>query len=121
MKVTILNRTLSHAQELATLNFCGYDTLQNASKYEGTVDLVVQTTSVGLYPDFDQNPVEGFHFTGKEIVYDIIYKPRMTKILKEAEKAGCTLHFGEEMLLEQGKLQFEAFTGYHYPQALRPL
>ena len=121
VKVTILNRTLSHAQELATLNFCGYDTLQNASKYEGTVDLVVQTTSVGLYPDFDQNPVEGFHFTGKEIVYDIIYKPRMTKILKEAEKAGCTLHFGEEMLLEQGKLQFEAFTGYHYPQALRPL
>ena len=118
MKVTILNRTLSHAQELATLNYCGYDKLENAKAYEGTVDLVVQTTSVGLYPDFDQNPIEGFRFTGKEIVYDIIYKPKMTKLLREAEKAGCTLHFGEEMLLEQGKLQFEAFTGYHYPKEL---
>ena len=118
VKVTILNRTLSHAQELATLNYCGYDKLENAKAYEGTVDLVVQTTSVGLYPDFDQNPIEGFRFTGKEIVYDIIYKPKMTKLLREAEKAGCTLHFGEEMLLEQGKLQFEAFTGYHYPKEL---
>lgn len=118
VKVTILNRTLSHAEELAALNYCSYDTLENASKYEGTVDLVVQTTSVGLYPDFDMSPIEGFRFTGREIVYDIIYKPKMTKLLKEAEKAGCTLHFGEEMLLEQGKLQFEAFTGYHYPKGL---
>ena len=118
VKVTILNRTLSRAADIAALNFCEFDTLENAKKYEGTVDLVVQTTSVGLYPDFDLNPIEGFRFTGREIVYDIIYKPRMTKILTEAEKAGCTLHFGEEMLLEQGKLQFEMFTGYHYPKSV---
>ena len=115
VKVTILNRTLSRAESLATLNLCEYDTLENARKYEGQVDLIVQTTSVGLYPDFDANPIEGFVFSGKEIVYDIIYKPRMTKLLRVAEAAGCTLHYGEEMLLEQGKLQFELFTGYHYP------
>lgn len=121
VRVTILNRTLQHAVKLAKLNLCQYDTLDNAKKYEGQVDLIVQTTSVGLYPDFDANPIEGFEFTGKEIVYDIIYKPRMTKLLKEAEKKGCTLHFGAEMLLEQGKLQFEAFTGYHYPENLSPI
>ena len=115
VKVTILNRTVGRAEKLAKINLCEYDTLSNASKYEGKVDLVVQTTSVGLYPDFDISPID-FHFTGKEIAYDIIYKPKMTKFLKEAEKAGCTLHFGSEMLMEQGKLQFELFTGYHYPK-----
>lgn len=116
VKVTILNRTLSRAADIAALNLCEFDTLENARKYEGQVDMVVQTTSVGLYPDFDLNPIEGFRFTGREIVYDIIYKPKMTKLLSEAQKAGCTLHYGEEMLLEQGKLQFELFTGYHYPR-----
>ncbi len=118
VKVTILNRTLSRAADIAALNLCEFDTLENARKYEGTVDLVVQTTSVGLYPDFDLNPIEGFRFTGREIVYDIIYKPKMTKLLSEAAAAGCTLHYGEEMLLEQGKLQFEMFTGYHYPRGI---
>ena len=119
VKVTILNRTLGRAEKLAKINLCEYDTLDNVHKYEGKVDLVVQTTSVGLYPDFDISPVD-FRFTGKEIAYDIIYKPKMTKFLREAEKAGCTLHFGEEMLLEQGKLQFELFTGYHYPKDAAP-
>lgn len=115
VKVTILNRTLSRAEDIARLNVCDFDGIENANKYSGKVDLIVQTTSVGLFPDVDQNPIEGFRFSGKEIVYDIIYKPRMTKLLKEAQKAGCILHYGSEMLLEQGKLQFEAFTGYHYP------
>lgn len=116
VNVTILNRTLDHAERLARLNRCQFDTLSNAASYQGKVDLVVQTTSVGLYPDFDANPIEGFRFTGKEIVYDIIYKPKMTKLLKVAKEAGCRLHYGEEMLKEQAKLQFEAFTGYHYPK-----
>ncbi len=120
VKVTILNRTLSRAEAIASINLCAYDTLENACKYEGA-DLIVQTTSVGLYPDFDANPIEGFEFTGREIVYDIIYKPKMTKLLRAAAEKGCTLHYGEEMLLAQGKLQFEAFTGYHYPPSLDSL
>ena len=120
VKVTILNRTLENAKSLALANLCQYDSLDNAKNYENKMDLIVQTTSVGLYPDFDSNPIEGFEFSGKEIVYDIIYKPRYTKLLKEAESKGCKIHFGAEMLFEQGKLQFEAFTGYHYPKNLIP-
>lgn len=120
VKVTILNRTLSHAEKIARINLCEYDTLDNARNYKGKVDLIVQTTSVGLYPNFDGNPIEGFPYTGKEIVYDIIYKPRMTRVLQAAKDSGCTLHYGSEMLIEQGKLQFEAFTGYHYPDWVDP-
>lgn len=120
VKVIILNRTVENAKALATTNLCQYDSLSNAKSYENKVDLIVQTTSVGLYPDTESNPIEGFEFSGREIVYDIIYKPRYTKLLKLAEKSGCKIHFGAEMLLEQGKLQFEAFTGYHYPKKLNP-
>ena len=42
----------------------------------------------------------------------------MTKFLSDAQAAGCTLHFGQEMLIAQGRLQFEAFTGYHYPRSV---
>ena len=118
VKVTILNRTLSHAEKIAKINICSFDSLENAGNYEGQVDLIVQTTSVGL--NTFESPIEGFRFTGKEIAYDIVYKPHMTKFLSDAKAAGCTLHFGDEMLFEQGKLQFEAFTGYHYPRNLKP-
>ncbi len=118
VKVTILNRTLEKAQAIAKMNLCTADTIANAPKYAGKVDLIVQTTSVGLGEDV--SPIAGFPFTGNEICYDIIYKPKMTRFLKDAKEKGCTLHYGEEMLFEQGKLQFEAFTGYHYPKQIHP-
>ena len=116
VKVMIVNRTKSKADELARLDGVGSDSLDNISQYEGKVDLVVQATNMGLHPYEDVNPAEKFHFSGKEIAYDIVYKPKYTKFLIAAEKAGCPLKFCWDMLMEQGKLQFESFTGYHYPK-----
>ena len=116
VKVMIVNRTKSKADELARLYGVGSDSLDNISQYEGKGDLVVQATNMGLHPYEDVNPAENFHFSGKEIAYDIVYKPKYTKFLLAAEKAGCSLKFGWDMLMEQGKLQFESFTGYHYPK-----
>ena len=116
VKVMIVNRTKSKADELARLYGVGSDSLDNISRYEGKVDLVVQAANMGLHPYEDVNPAENFHFSGKEIAYDIVYKPKYTKFLIAAEKAGCPLKFGWDMLMEQGKLQFESFTGYHYPK-----
>ena len=116
VRVMIVNRTKSKADELARLYGVGSDSLDNISRYEGKVDLVVQATNMGLYPYEDVNPASSFHFSGKEIAYDIVYKPKYTKFLLAAEKAGCALKFGWDMLMEQGKLQFESFTGYHYPK-----
>lgn len=116
VRVMIVNRTKSKADELARLYGVGSDSLDNISRYEGKVDLVVQATNMGLHPNEDVNPASSFHFSGKEIAYDIVYKPKYTKFLLAAEKAGCALKFGWDMLMEQGKLQFESFTGYHYPK-----
>lgn len=119
VRVTVLNRTLDRARRLAAKFNAQYDSLDNYKKYEGSADLVVQATKVGLNSTKD-NPVPDFNFTGSEIAYDIVYKPHKTAFLKAAEEKGCTLHYGIEMLLSQGKLQFESFTGYHYPKGLEP-
>lgn len=120
VKVVILNRTLDKARRLAARNGAQFDSLENYKKYEGCCDLVVQATKVGLGSEKD-NPIPGFKYTGRETAYDIVYKPHVTAFLKEALSQGCSVHYGIEMLLGQGKMQFESFTGYHYPKGLDPL
>ncbi|HKL60257.1 MAG TPA: shikimate dehydrogenase [Sphaerochaeta sp.] len=115
VKVTIVNRSLEKARQLSDETMSSCDTLENCNLYSASVDLVVQTTSVGMEPHVDEDPVPSFVFTGEEIVYELVYKPKETPFFKRATEAGCRVIGGAEMLLEQGKLQFEAFSGYHYP------
>lgn len=115
VKVTIVNRDIERARKLADETMSAYDALEHADRYEG-MDLVVQTTSVGMVPDTEGDPIPGYHFNGKEIAYDLVYKPHLTRFLTRAQASGCKLQFGIDMLLRQGKLQFESFTGYHYPK-----
>ncbi|MDY0372423.1 MAG: 3-dehydroquinate dehydratase, partial [Sphaerochaetaceae bacterium] len=57
-------------------------------------------------------------FNEKQIVYELVYRPKETLLVKRAQAAGCRILFGIGMLLRQGKLQFESFSGYHYPKHL---
>lgn len=120
-KVIILNRDLEHAKRLADETMSSYDSLDNADKYTGAADFVVQATPVGMNPNSDQDPAPKLCFTGKEVVFELIYKPGMTKFLYRANEAGCKVYFGLDLLLAQGKLQFEEFTGYHYPPNCKPV
>jgi 3-dehydroquinate dehydratase/shikimate dehydrogenase len=120
VKVTVINRSQEHAKSIASETMSFYDSLENCSHYSGKVDLIVQTTCVGMTPHETEDPVPALRFSGKEIVYELIYHPRETVFLKRAIAAGCTVVPGKDMLMEQGKLQFEAFTGYHYPHWVNP-
>ena len=81
--------------------------------------MIVQTTSVGMEPDLDKDPITRYKFKGHEIVYDLIYNPPLTKILERAIEKGCKVINGEEMLLAQAGVQFQLFTGsnYIFPQS----
>ena len=120
--VVIVNRTLDSAVKLAAetgsavMESSGLMTLS----YEDSLakpDLIVQTTSVGMEPNAGKDPAEKYKFSGDEIVYDLVYKPRMTRILNRASQAGCRIVYGYEMLYAQGMLQFKTFTGREYPQS----
>jgi 3-dehydroquinate dehydratase/shikimate dehydrogenase len=116
-KVIIVNRSIDRAKSLAQETMASWDSLEQASSYE-QVDLVVQTTSVGMVPHSNEDPIPDYRFHADQVVYDMVYRPTYTRMLQRALEAGCRLLFGIDMLVRQGKHQFEAFTGYHYPRRL---
>ncbi|MFA7671547.1 MAG: shikimate dehydrogenase [Sphaerochaetaceae bacterium] len=115
-KVVIINRNLERAKNLAAETMATADSIKNASLYED-VDLIVQTTSVGMMSEED--PIADFNFNENHVVYELIYRPKYTTMMKRAKAANASLLFGIDMLIKQGFLQFEAFSGYHYPKRLK--
>lgn len=117
VNITILNRTLEHAQTLAKEVLCNYGPLSSVGNYSGKVDLIVQTSSMGMdcSQDAENDPARDFRYTGHEIVCDLVYRPHETAFLLHAKQAGCQLIYGIDMLIAQGKLQFTSFTGSSYP------
>lgn len=116
-KVTILNRTLERAQSLAGQTGSSFGPLDDYAALE-SADLIVQTTSAGMPPLEQVDPLEGYTFKKEQIVYDLVYKPRYTRLLTRAATSGCQIIFGSQMLIAQGVLQFESFTGFNYPEQL---
>jgi shikimate 5-dehydrogenase len=76
----------------------------------GTWDVLVNCTPVGMYPDVDHTPLAADRLA-PGIVYDLVYNPPVTRLLREAEAAGCRTIGGLEMLVGQARQQFEWWTG----------
>ena len=84
-------------------------------KFMDRIDIVINTTPVGMTPDVDSVPLETAFLSEKHTVFDIVYAPLKTKLLSEAEKKGCRIIPGIDMLVHQGCLQFEIWTGQIAP------
>jgi shikimate dehydrogenase len=74
-------------------------------------DILVHATSVGMHPGPDVGLVPAELFKKGLTVFDVIYTPLKTKLIKEAEAAGCRTIGGVDMLVWQGVLCFEKWTG----------
>jgi 3-dehydroquinate dehydratase/shikimate dehydrogenase len=121
-RVLVLNRTPDKARALAEAfgaRWAGLDEGDIAAS-AGFRDLVVQTTSAGMAPEVDTDPAPDFPFTGREIVYEIVYAPQLTPFVRRAQTAGCSVVPGRRMLLAQAMRQFHLFTGRDYPKDLLP-
>jgi 3-dehydroquinate dehydratase/shikimate dehydrogenase len=121
-RVIVLNRTPEKAQELASAIGASAARLDSGG-YAATAgfrDLVVQTTSAGMAPEVRGDPAPDFPFTGREMVYELIYAPGVTPFVRRAQAAGCSVIFGRRMLLSQAMRQFQLFTGRQYPEDLVP-
>lgn len=124
--LTILNRTLASAAVLAceiSKNFAvavaalELDRKNLVKALEGA-DILVNTTSMGMNPDVDSTPVAGDLIRPRLTVVDIVYNPVKTRLLAEAEKAGARTVSGLNMLVWQGALAFEKWTGLRPPLEL---
>jgi shikimate dehydrogenase len=67
-----------------------------------------------MYPDVDETPLAADRLT-PGLVYDLVYNPPATRLLREAEGAGCRTIGGLEMLVGQARQQFEWWTGVRPP------
>ncbi len=117
-KACIFNRTTDKARELAEQYNFKWATLDAGNRIlmENYSDVIIQTTNVGMSPDVDADPIDFYTFTGHEAVYDVIYHPDKTRMLKRAEKAGCRVCNGYTMLKNQAYLQYKLFTGVDYDE-----
>ncbi len=91
---------------------------ENLARVLGKADILVNATSVGMSPNIDQTPVDSDLLRPDLTVYDIVYNPIKTRLLREAETAGAETIGGLDMLIWQGALAFEKWTGRKAPAEL---
>lgn len=118
-RITIVNRTRSKAIELAKEmgeRATGMS-LEEFDNAEGMVyDVLMNSTSVGMHPHVDEMPVRKEKLLKGCVVFDAVYNPLKTQLLKEAEKAGCSTVSGLEMFVRQAAEQFRLwFDGVDVP------
>lgn len=77
--------------------------------------LLIQTTNVGMTPNEDECIIDETYLYNHLKVADIIYKPKMTKLLKMAKNKGLEYMNGEGMIVYQGAVSFKFWTGQEMP------
>jgi shikimate dehydrogenase len=86
-----------------------------ASRVIADASLLINTTSIGMYPHVDEMPVPVEWLHPGLIVSDLIYNPLETKLLRQAKQIGAKTHSGVGMFVNQGALAFELWTGEQAP------
>jgi 3-dehydroquinate dehydratase/shikimate dehydrogenase len=114
--VTLFVRDVRKAQPLAELFRISSTELTGAS-FEG-YDLIINATPLGSGTHIDQSPATREQLTGSRCVYDLIYNPVETRLLRAANEAGCETLGGLDMLVAQAKIQFELWTGKNISHGL---
>ncbi|UCE97404.1 MAG: shikimate dehydrogenase [Dehalococcoidia bacterium] len=105
-KISLFSKTEARAMEL---------TDDNLSLALDAADILVNATSVGMSPNIDRSLVPKNLLKPGLVVFDAVYNPLKTRLLSDAELAGAKTISGIEMLVWQGALAFELWTGFRAP------
>lgn len=124
-QVTILGRTPSRVDALVDDlaaktggNVRGGSLADDLAGAMAEHDVVVQGTPMGMYPErMDETLVPRRLLRREHVVFDMVYRPHKTRLIREAEAVGCRTVLGIEMLLHQAAVQFETWTGAAAPLA----
>ena len=112
-RLTIVNILEDEGELLAKDLGVEYYHLSEFNKVHGQI--LIHATPVGMTPDIEAMPIQSKDLDKKMVVMDIVYNPLKTRLLKEAEKIGCTTIDGVSMFVYQGVSQFEMWTGKKAP------
>lgn len=121
--LTILNRNPQKAQSLAEdvsgsglIDDAGADSISQIASHLADADILVDTTPVGMHPNISDKPIAFADDMHEDlVVFDAVYNPNETVLLKEAVRAGAKPVYGIKMLLYQGAESFRIWTGRDAP------
>jgi shikimate dehydrogenase len=112
-RLSVLDLDLISLWESASLRNQGFESLENHSPYS----LIVNATPVGMYPHIQASPWPlGVPFPENVSIYDLVYNPPETLLVKHARADGLPAVTGLGMLVEQAALAFERWTGLSAPR-----
>ncbi len=112
-QVTVAARRFAQASELAS-HFTGLMPMELGAEVAqlSNLQLIVNASSAGMIPNADQSPWPAdVPFPRGAAIYDLVYKPRETKLVRDARAQGLHATTGLGMLAEQAALSFESWTG----------
>lgn len=113
--VFLFNRTLSNAKKLAEeFNLTRPYSLNEQINLKN-MDIIINATSVGMEPNQDQSPVAEENIHQDQLVFDIVYTPHKTQLLKIAKARGAKIVYGYKMVLYGGIKIFELTTNKQAP------
>ena len=107
-ELALLNRTPAKAKQLAeeiaekTGKEMSWGSLKDADRFMEGCELLINATSVGMYPSVEDSPVEAGWLKRRMAVFDAVYNPVETRLLKDAKASGEEVISGLEMLVQQG-------------------
>jgi shikimate dehydrogenase len=118
-QLVIINRTATRGADLADrLNSC-FPSLELAVNWWEPLshaNIIVNATAMGMAPQTDASPLPpGRTIPRGAVVFDLVYSPPETKLLREAANAGARCVGGLEMLIYQGAVSFQMWTGHEAP------
>lgn len=118
-QIWIANRAVERAKSLAQ-DLERYGPIQGipldeAADYASDADIIINTTSVGMYPEVDMLPLSLAPFRVDITVSDLIYNPLETALLRQARERGSRTHGGLGMFVYQGAYALEYWTGRPAP------
>ncbi len=107
--LVIANRTQERAKRLAEQLMCRFTSWENRGSE--SVDILINCTPIGMHPNINETPFPQHWFREEMGVFDTIYNPEQTLMLKEARERNCRTVSGIELFIRQAQTQFERFTG----------
>ncbi len=111
--LTITNRSQDRGKQLAEELGCQFVAWENrGSAY---ADVLVNCTPVGMFPGVDDTPYPQYWLRDGMVVFDTIYNPENTLLIKQAKEHGCKTVSGIEMFVRQAAAQFECFVEHPAP------
>ena len=113
MDVTVAGRTLERARKIATEVGC--KAIDWGHRFRFPYDCLVNATPVGMHPHVDETPYEKQHLKSYMVVFDTVYNPENTLLVKDAQSVGCRVVTGVDMFVRQASIQHRIWHGAEPP------